>query len=40
MDRGRIVEAGRFDALATGGGLFQRLVTEGGFAQASENGPE
>jgi ATP-binding cassette subfamily B protein len=40
MDRGRIVESGRFDELARAGGLFQRLVTEGGFAQSDEAGPD
>jgi len=32
MDRGRIVERGRFADLAAAGGLFARLVAEGGFA--------
>ena len=36
LDRGRIVEAGRFDGLARAGGLFERLVTEGGLVQATE----
>jgi len=36
MDRGKIVEAGSFDELARAGGLFERLVTEGGFAQSVE----
>ncbi|MGY6214226.1 glucan ABC transporter ATP-binding protein/ permease [Methylolobus aquaticus] len=36
MDRGRIVETGRFDELARAGGLFQRLVSEGGFAQPED----
>ncbi|MBM4201052.1 MAG: ATP-binding cassette domain-containing protein, partial [Gammaproteobacteria bacterium] len=40
MDRGRIVESGRFDELARAGGLFQRLVTEGGFAQSDETGAD
>jgi len=36
LDRGRIVEAGCFDGLARAGGLFERLVTEGGLVQATE----
>jgi ATP-binding cassette, subfamily B, beta-glucan exporter len=31
LDHGRIVERGRFEELAAGGGLFARLVAEGGF---------
>ncbi|MBS0233959.1 MAG: glucan ABC transporter ATP-binding protein/ permease [Proteobacteria bacterium] len=31
LDQGRIVERGRFDQLAEAGGLFSRLVAEGGF---------
>lgn len=31
LDNGRIVEEGRFEALAKGTGLFARLVAEGGF---------
>jgi ATP-binding cassette subfamily B protein len=31
MDKGRIVETGTFLALANGGGLFARMVAEGGF---------
>jgi ATP-binding cassette subfamily B protein len=38
MDRGRIVERGRFADLARGGGLFARLVAEGGFATPARDG--
>jgi ABC-type multidrug transport system fused ATPase/permease subunit len=31
FDAGRIVERGRFEALARGNGLFARMVAEGGF---------
>lgn len=31
LDHGRVVERGRFTQLAQGGGLFARLVAEGGF---------
>ena len=40
MDRGRIIEVGSFNELAHAGGLFQRLVTEGGFAQPVETESE
>ncbi len=33
LERGRIVEQGRFRALAAQGGLFARLVAEGGFTE-------
>jgi ATP-binding cassette subfamily B protein len=33
FDRGRIVERGRFRALVENGGLFSRLVAEGGFTE-------
>ncbi len=40
MDRGRIIEVGSFNELAHAGGLFERLVTEGGFVQAVETESE
>jgi len=33
FDRGRIVERGRFESLVARGGLFARLVAEGGFTE-------
>jgi len=33
MDKGRIVERGRFNALVAAGGLFSRMVKEGGFSE-------
>lgn len=32
IERGRIVERGRFDALVRDNGLFARMVKEGGFS--------
>jgi ATP-binding cassette subfamily B protein len=32
LDKGRVVESGRFDELANAGGLFARMVAEGGFS--------
>jgi ATP-binding cassette subfamily B protein len=40
MDRGRIIEVGSFNELAHAGGLFERLVTEGGFVQPVETESE
>ncbi|NKB16544.1 MAG: hypothetical protein HC774_06255 [Sphingomonadales bacterium] len=36
LDQGRIVERGRFGELARAGGLFSRLVAEGGFTEPTE----
>jgi ATP-binding cassette subfamily B protein len=36
MDKGRIVETGRFVELAQGNGLFARMVSEGGFTVPKE----
>ena len=36
MDKGRIVETGRFVELAKGNGLFARMVSEGGFTVPKE----
>jgi ATP-binding cassette subfamily B protein len=36
MDKGRIVETGTFLDLANGGGLFARMVSEGGFTVPKE----
>jgi ABC-type multidrug transport system fused ATPase/permease subunit len=36
LDRGRIVETGRFVELAEGTGLFARMVAEGGFTVPKE----
>ncbi len=36
LDQGRIVESGRFRELAKNGGLFSRLVAEGGFTEPVE----
>jgi ATP-binding cassette subfamily B protein len=36
LDKGRIVETGRFVALAEGSGLFSRMVAEGGFTVPKE----
>jgi len=38
FDHGRIVERGRFDELAKGGGVFARMVAEGGFTVPSTEG--
>jgi ATP-binding cassette subfamily B protein len=32
LDKGRVVESGRFEELANAGGLFARMVAEGGFS--------
>jgi ATP-binding cassette, subfamily B, beta-glucan exporter len=40
LERGRIVEAGTFRELAAAGGLFARLVTEGGFTEPLPAGTE
>jgi glucan exporter ATP-binding protein len=39
FDGGRIVERGKFRALSQEGGLFSRLVAEGGFTVPNEDGP-
>ncbi len=39
LEGGRIVEQGRFAELAAAGGLFSRLLSEGGFASAREAQP-
>jgi ATP-binding cassette subfamily B protein len=36
MDKGQIVETGRFVELAKGNGLFARMVAEGGFTVPKE----
>jgi ATP-binding cassette subfamily B protein len=36
LEGGRIVEQGRFAELAAAGGLFSRLLAEGGFARPAE----
>jgi glucan exporter ATP-binding protein len=40
LDQGRIVERGRFRALADGNGLFARMVAEGGFTVPKAPEPE
>jgi ABC-type multidrug transport system fused ATPase/permease subunit len=40
FDQGRIVERGRFRGLSRQGGLFSRLVSEGGFTVPSEDTDE
>lgn len=39
MDKGRIVEMGRFNDLANSNGLFARMVAEGGFTVPRSNEP-
>jgi ATP-binding cassette subfamily B protein len=36
LDKGRVVETGRFVELAEGNGLFARMVAEGGFTVPKE----
>lgn len=40
IDQGRIVERGTFDSLAAAGGVFSRMVAEGGFTAPTEGKPD
>jgi ATP-binding cassette subfamily B protein len=35
MDQGRIIESGRFDELVAKGGVFAKMVEQGGFIEPS-----
>ena len=40
LDQGRIIERGRFGELAQAGGLFQRMVEQGGFTAPASKAEE